>query len=53
VIAGTLAGALPDLANTLGSFPIPSFFGFQLQTVEVGRNGAFLGIFADLVPETP
>lgn len=49
VLPGVLAGALPELSNTLGSFPIPDFFGFQLQAVEVGTNGEFLGIFADLV----
>jgi hypothetical protein len=50
VLPGVLAGALPELSDTLGSFPIPDFFGFQLQPVEVGTNGEFLGIFADLVP---
>jgi glucodextranase-like protein len=49
VLPGVLAGALPELSDTLGSFPIPDFFGFQLQAVEVGANGEFLGIFADLV----
>jgi Glucodextranase, domain B len=49
VLPGVLAGALPELSDTLGSFPIPDFFGFQLQPVEVGTNGEFLGIFADLV----
>jgi hypothetical protein len=45
-----LSDALPLLADTLGTFPIPSFFGFQLQAVELGRNGQFLSIFANLAP---
>jgi hypothetical protein len=49
VLPGVLAGALPELSDTLGSFPIPAFFGFELQPVEVGNNGEFLGIFAELV----
>jgi Glucodextranase, domain B len=48
VLPGVLAGALPLLSDTLGSFPIPSFFGLQLQGVETGRNGQFLAIFANL-----
>ena len=43
-----IQGALPILSSSLGSFPIPSFFGFQLAPVEVGLNGEFLAIFADL-----
>jgi hypothetical protein len=43
-----IGGALPILSSSLGSFPIPSFFGFQLVPVETGLNGEFLSIFADL-----
>jgi hypothetical protein len=53
VLPGILAGALPELSGTLGSFPIPSFFGFGLEPVEVGQNGEFLGIYANLVPPAP
>jgi hypothetical protein len=53
VLPGVLAGALPELSGTLGSFPIPSFFGFGLDPVEVGTNGEFLGIYANLVPPAP
>jgi uncharacterized membrane protein YraQ (UPF0718 family) len=49
VLPGVLVGTLPLLSDTLGAFPIPSFFGFQLQSVETGRNGQFLAIFANLV----
>jgi len=42
---------LPDLGDTLGAFPIPSFLGLQLQSVAVERSGAFLSLFVDLVPQ--
>ena len=41
---------LPDLADSLGSFPLPAFLGLQLQGVETGKNGEFLSLFVDLVP---
>lgn len=41
---------LPSLGDGLGSFPLPAFFGLQLQGVEVSRNGQFYTLFADLVP---
>jgi len=44
-----LAEALPVLGASLGSFPIPAFFGLGLQSVEVSNQGEFLSIFADLV----
>jgi hypothetical protein len=40
---------LPSLGDGLGAFPLPEFFGLQLQGVEVSRNGAFYTLFADLV----
>jgi len=43
----------PALAGSLGSFPIPSFLGFELSPVEVGKIGDFLALFADLVPAAP
>jgi hypothetical protein len=52
-LPGALAGALPALSDTLGSFPIPDFFGFQLEPVEVANNGEFIGIFANLVHVAP
>ena len=45
-----LQGALPVLSGALGAFPIPSFFGFQLDPVSTGMNGEFLAIFANLEP---
>jgi hypothetical protein len=47
-VPGVVVQALPALAGTLGSFPIPGFFGFQLNPVETGQNGEFLSIFANL-----
>ena len=43
----------PLLAGSLGSFPIPAFFGMDLSPVEVGKAGDFLAIYADLVPAAP
>ena len=40
---------LPDVGDALGAFPLPSFLGLDLQAVELGRNGEFISIFADLV----
>ncbi|MCB1688477.1 MAG: hypothetical protein KDI33_08330 [Halioglobus sp.] len=39
---------LPALAGGLGSFPLPSFLGLNLEVVEVARNGEMLTIYADL-----
>jgi hypothetical protein len=43
----------PSLAGSLGSFPIPTFLGFELSPVESGKAGDFLAIYADLVPAGP
>ena len=44
-----IAPVLPSLGENLGAFPIPSFFGLELQGVEVSRNGAFFSLFTNLV----
>ena len=49
-VPALVQGALPVLSDSLGSFPIPAFFGFQLDPVETGLNGDFLAIFANLTP---
>lgn len=41
---------IPDLAGALSGFPLPQFFGFQLQGVEVSKQGQFLSLFANLAP---
>jgi cysteine-rich repeat protein len=41
---------LPQLAGSLSSFPLPSFFGLQLDGVQVSKNGDFLSLFANLTP---
>ncbi|MFQ5667609.1 MAG: hypothetical protein ACE5I7_14450 [Candidatus Binatia bacterium] len=43
-----LAQVFPRLSGSLGSFPIPKFFGLQTQGVEVSRNGKFMCAFLDL-----
>ena len=40
----------PSLAGSLGSFPIPTFLGFELSPVEAGYAGEFLSLYANLVP---
>jgi len=39
------APLLPTLSDTLGSIPIPEFFGLQVQPAEVARNGAFMCVY--------
>ena len=39
---------LPALAGGLGSFPLPSFLGLNMDVVEVTRNGEMLTVYADL-----
>lgn len=43
-----VASFLPELAGGLGSFPLPSFLGVNLDVIEVARNGEMLTIYADL-----
>jgi hypothetical protein len=45
-----LPSLLPQLADSLGSFPIPSFLGFNLNMVEISKSGEFMSLFTDLVP---
>jgi hypothetical protein len=45
-----MAPLFPSLSDTLGSLPLPSFFGLQLQGIDVTLNGDFLALYADLVP---
>jgi cysteine-rich repeat protein len=41
---------IPQLAGALSGFPLPEFFGLDLQGVEVSKSGQFLGLYANLVP---
>lgn len=50
VLPGVVAALLPDLAGSLGQFPLPSFLGFDLSGVEVSRSGQFMSLFTDLTP---
>ncbi len=49
VLPNIMAPMIPSLAGALSGFPLPQFFGLQLQGVEVSRNGQFIGLFANLV----
>jgi hypothetical protein len=50
VLPSVFRPLIPDLAGALSGFPIPQFFGLQLQGVEVSKNGSFLALFANLTP---
>jgi hypothetical protein len=50
VLSFLLPTVLPSLGDGLGAFPLPEFFGLQLEGVEVARNGQFYSLFANLVP---
>lgn len=50
VLPGLVAALLPDLAGSLGEFPLPAFLGLNLEGIEVSRNGEFMSLFADLTP---
>jgi hypothetical protein len=50
VLPGLVAELLPDLAGSLGEFPLPQFLGLNLEGVEISRNGEFMSLFADLTP---
>lgn len=48
VLPNIMAPMIPSLAGALSGFPLPQFFGLQIQGVEVSRNGQFLSLFANL-----
>lgn len=50
VLPAIIRPLIPSLAGALSGFPLPQFFGLQLQGVEVSRNGEFMSLFANLVP---
>jgi hypothetical protein len=50
VLPSVMRPLIPSLAGALSGFPLPQFFGLNLQGVEVSRNGAFLSLFANLTP---
>jgi hypothetical protein len=44
-----LPNLLPEVAGSLGAFPLPTFLGLDLQAVSVEASGEFISVFADLV----
>ncbi len=48
VLGFTLDTALPSLADSFGSFPIPSLLGLTTTPVEVSRAGEFISLFLDV-----
>jgi hypothetical protein len=49
ILPPLFAPVFPTLANSLGSFPIPSFLGLTSSGVEVSRAGQFMSVFLDLL----
>ncbi len=51
VLLPNLVGlAVPLIADSLGSFPLPDFFGLQLSAVDIARSGDYIGLYFDLSP---
>jgi hypothetical protein len=42
--------AVPIIAESLGSFPLPDFLGLQLSSVDIARNGDYTALYFDLSP---
>ncbi|MDG2333464.1 MAG: hypothetical protein P8Q97_04495 [Myxococcota bacterium] len=42
--------AVPVIADSLGSFPLPEFLGLQLNAVDIARLGDYTALFFDLSP---
>ena len=50
-ILPTLVGlAVPLIAESLGSFPIPDFLGLELSAVDIAREGDYTSLYFDLSP---
>jgi hypothetical protein len=45
-----IALVLPDLGSSLGSFPIPSFLGLNLDLVQLTEVNEYLALYLNLVP---
>jgi cysteine-rich repeat protein len=50
VLPAVMLPLIPELAGAFSGFPLPQFFGLNLEGAEVSRNGDFLALFANLVP---
>jgi hypothetical protein len=50
LLPALVSGAVPTIANSLGSFPIPEFLGLELSAVDIARNGDYTALYFDLSP---
>lgn len=50
LIPTVFAPLLPSLSDTLGSIPVPTFFGLGMEGVEVSRNGEFMSVYMSFAP---
>jgi len=48
VLPALIQPLIPQLAGALSGFPLPQFFGLNLQGVEVSRTDQFLSLYANL-----
>jgi len=42
--------AVPIIAESLGTFPIPTFLGLELSAVDIARNSGYTALYFDLSP---
>lgn len=42
--------AVPSIAESLGTFPLPDFLGLQLDAVDIDRAGDYTALYFDLTP---
>ena len=47
VLPGIVTPLIPSLAGALSGFPLPQFFGLNIDGVDVSKNGDFLSLFAN------
>jgi hypothetical protein len=50
LLPGLVGIAIPTIAESLGTFPLPDFMGLQLTSVDIARTGEFTSLFFDLSP---
>ncbi len=50
LLPALVASALPDLASSLGTFPLPDFLGLSLDLVEIAKSGEYMSLFLNLTP---
>ena len=54
ILATLFPQFIPTFGDTFGSFPLPTFFGLQLDVLDIEREGGVIKLYTDLleVPQT-